>query len=84
MVVSFVETFKICTFYHKIRIKTFYVFVLISLCIFSVFSDIDPNVIFQSFFGGGGGQQFSFGGANGGGGGGSGGGFPGGFSFQFG
>lgn len=42
------------------------------------FSDIDPNVIFQSFFGGGGGQQFSYGGAGGGGG------FPGGFSFQFG
>lgn len=44
------------------------------------FSEFDPNVIFQSFFGGGGGQHFSFGGANGGGGGG----FPGGFSFQFG
>ncbi|KAL4217288.1 DnaJ subfamily C member 7 [Mactra antiquata] len=41
------------------------------------FHDIDPNVIFQSFFGGGG-QQYGFGGAGGGGG------FPGGFSFQFG
>lgn len=45
----------------------------------SGFNDIDPNVIFQSFFGGGG-HHFDFGGGGGGGGGG----FPGGFSFQFG
>jgi hypothetical protein len=37
---------------------------------------IDPNMIFQQFFGGGGGG-FSFGGGQGGG-------IPGGFSFQFG
>ncbi|CAH1788409.1 unnamed protein product [Owenia fusiformis] len=50
-------------------------------------ADIDPNLIFQSFFGGGGGgNHFSFGGGPGfhSGGGGGGGGFPGGFSFQFG
>ncbi|KAL5005699.1 hypothetical protein ScPMuIL_016857 [Solemya velum] len=38
------------------------------------FADVDPNQIFQAFFGGGGGQSFSF----------SSGGFPSGFSFQFG
>lgn len=42
---------------------------------------IDPNMIFQQFFGGGG-NGFSFGG--GGGHSHGGGGFPGGFSFQFG
>ena len=48
----------------------------------SFFVDIDPNLIFQSFFGGGGGP-----GGFGGFGGGPGGGFgqaPGGFTFQFG
>ncbi|XP_052235097.1 dnaJ homolog subfamily C member 7-like isoform X3 [Dreissena polymorpha] len=44
------------------------------------FNNIDPNLIFQSFFGGGGGgHHFNFGGGGGGSGG-----FPGGFSFQFG
>ncbi|KAH3749107.1 hypothetical protein DPMN_183598 [Dreissena polymorpha] len=42
------------------------------------FNNIDPNLIFQSFFGGGGGgHHFNFGGGGGGSGG-----FPGGFSFQ--
>jgi len=54
---------------------------------FVFLADIDPNIIFQSFFGGGGGgfggpggfqqqQQHQHGGGGGG--------FPGGFSFQFG
>jgi uncharacterized membrane protein YgcG len=53
-------------------------FWLNSIILFSFTDHIDPNMIFQQFFGGGGGG-FSFGG-----GGGQGGGFPGGFSFQFG
>merc|ERR1712226_38028 len=44
--------------------------------------DIDPNMMFQTFFGGGGGGFHHMGGQGMGGGGG--GGFPGGFSFQFG
>lgn len=45
-------------------------------------SDIDPNSIFQAFFGGSGFSGFNFGGP--GGGGFSSGGFPGGFQFTFG
>lgn len=54
------------------------------MILFFYFTDhIDPNMIFQQFFGGGGG--FSFGGPSAGHGFSSGGGgFPGGFSFQFG
>ncbi|XP_014663206.1 PREDICTED: dnaJ homolog subfamily C member 7-like [Priapulus caudatus] len=44
--------------------------------------DIDPDTIFQAFFGGAGGFPFQH--MGGGGGGGGGGGFPGGFHFQFG
>jgi hypothetical protein len=47
-----------------------------SIILFSFTDHIDPNMIFQQFFGGGGGG-FSFGGGQGGG-------IPGGFSFQFG
>lgn len=39
--------------------------------VFHIADHVDPNVIFQTFFGGGGGGGFP-------------GGFPGGFSFQFG
>jgi len=49
-----------------------------SIILFSFTDHIDPNMIFQQFFGGGGGGGFSFGGGSGGGG------FPGGFTFQFG
>ena len=50
-------------------------------------ADIDPNQIFQAFFGGGGPGMYRMGGMGGGGMGGGGGGyggFPGGFNFQFG
>ena len=57
-----------------------YIKFIFTFCLFS--DDIDPNMIFQTFFGGGGGGFHHMGGQGMGGGGG--GGFPGGFSFQFG
>jgi hypothetical protein len=47
------------------------------------FKDIDPNVLFQAFFGGDGGSPFHFQ-SGGGGGGGRGSGFPGGFQYSYG
>ena len=51
-------------------LNTSFVHIMIST-VFHIADHVDPNVIFQTFFGGGGGGGFP-------------GGFPGGFSFQFG
>ena len=66
---------EVC-FYLFFFFKSFNSFILI----FTL--DVDPNVLFQAFFGGDGGFPFAF--QSGGGRGGARGGAPGGFSFSFG
>lgn len=70
-------------FFSSLSIYSLHLLIIIKLILFS--PDIDPNVLFQTFFSGG--SPFMFGGGGGGGGGGRssrGGGFPGGFQFNFG